>query len=206
MPDKYEPDEFDVIARSGGPVGVHRAPRKWYVRLLPPLIVFIAAGLLAFAIATYLWHPNDPDPVVTPPPSVTATPSTNPSTSPSTTASPTPSVIPSESAEPEITETADPEPVIIEDAQIHVRNAAGIAGLAGAQQERLADAGFTNIEANNVSESLIPDGKNTVMYTEDRLADTAAEVAATLGIDVVTVGDTPGGAEIEVLLATDPGA
>lgn len=201
MPDNYEPDEFDVIARSGGPVGVHRAPRKWYVRLLPVLFAFLAAALVAYVIATFLWNQdNAPAPAVSPSPSVSATESVSPSVAPSV----TPSVTPSRSAEPTPTETA--EPVIVSDAQIHVRNASGIAGLAGLQKKDLEAAGYTNIEANNIKASLIPDGVNTVTYTEDRLADTAADVAKTLGIDAVKGGDTPGGAEIEVLLASDPSA
>jgi hypothetical protein len=203
VPDNYEPDEFDVIARSGGPVGVHRTPRKWYVRLLPVLVAFLAAALVAYVIATFLWNQdNAPAPAASPSPSVSATESVLPSVAPSV----TPSVTPSQSAAPTPTETAVPEPVIVSDAQIHVRNASGIAGLAGLQQKDLEAAGYTNIEANNIKASLIPDGVNIVTYTEDRLADTAADVAKTLGIDAVKGGNTPGGAEIEVLLASDPSA
>jgi len=203
VPDNYEPDEFDEISHAGGPVGVHRAPRKWYVRLLPPLLVFVVAGLLAYVFATFLWNQdNATDPVASPTPSVSA------SVSPSPTPSPTASATPSETAEPSPTptETAEPEPVVIYDAQIHVRNGSGVAGLAGVQQQELADAGYTNLEANNISSSLIPDGQNTVTYTEDRLADTAQDIATTLGIDAVQGGDTPGDAEIEVLIASDPSA
>ncbi|WP_430868386.1 LytR C-terminal domain-containing protein [Demequina aurantiaca] len=203
MPDIYEPDEFDEIARSGGPVGVHRAPRKWYVRLLPPLLVFIAAGLFAYVIATFLWNQDSTtDAAATPSPtaSISATPSATPSVAPSVTPSPTPSPTPTP------TETAEPEPEIIYDAQVHVRNGSGVAGLAAEQQADLEAAGYTNIEANNISSSLIPDGQNTVTYSEDRLADTAANVAQTLGIEAVQGGSTPGGAEIEVLLASNPDA
>jgi hypothetical protein len=207
VPENYEPDEFDVIARSGGPVGVHRAPRKWYVRLLPPLLVFLVAGLIAYAFATFLWN-NDKkaESAASPTPSVTVSEAGSATPSPST--SPSASASPSETAEPEVTptETEEPEPVILKDAQIHVRNGSGISGMAGTQQQELEDAGYTNVEANNISASLIPDGQNTVTYTEDRLADTAQDVATTLGIEAVQGGDTPGGAEIEVLLASDPNA
>lgn len=205
MSDIYEPDEFDVIARSGGPVGVHRAPRKWYVRMIPPLLVFIAAGLIAYAIASFLWNNEKAEsPAVspTPTPSVIESASPGPSGEPSV----TPSATPSQTPEPTPTETVEPEPVILHDAQVHVRNGSGIAGLAATQQTDLEDAGYTNIEANNISGSLIPGGQNVVTYTEERLADTAADVAATLGIDAIEGGDTPGGAEIEVLLASDPDA
>lgn len=207
MPDNYEPDEFDVIASSGGPVGVHRAPRKWYVKALPPLLVFIAAGLIAYLAATFLWNnENNADPAVTPSPTAAVTNTAEPTPANTPTPAVTPSVTSSPSAEPTPTETAEPEPQIILDAQIHVRNGAGVAGLAGKQQAELEAGGYTNIEANNISSSLIPDGANTVTYTEDRLADTAADVADKLGIDAIQGGDTPGGAEIEVLLASNPDA
>lgn len=205
MPSEYEPDEFDAIAQSGGPVGVHRAPREWWARVLPPLIVFIVAGLLAYALATVLWNGDNGSKagtVASPSPSVSATVSATPSptASPSASASAEPSVT------PERSETAEPEPVVIYDAQVHVRNGSGVSGVAGTQQQKLEDADYTNVEANNISSSLIPDATNTVTYTEDRLADTAEDIAATLGIDVVQGGDTPGGAEIEVLIASDPDA
>ena len=118
-----------------------------------------------------------------------------------------------ESPEPEVTEpepqpapteTAEPEPVILYDAQIHVRNGAGVQGLAGEQQAVLEEAGYSNLDANNISSSLIPNGTNVVTYSEDRLADTAQAVADALGIDAVDGSGTPGGAEIEILLARNP--
>ncbi|WP_061962916.1 LytR C-terminal domain-containing protein [Demequina aurantiaca] len=205
MPETYEPDEFDKIAQAGGPVGVHRAPRKWYVRLLPALVVFIVAGLIAYLFATFLWNQdNNPQSGASASPSVTATESVAPS--PTASSSPEPSVTPSETTEPSPSETAEPEPVIIYNAQIHVRNGSGISGLAGKQEQKLEAADYTEVAANNINASLIPDGTNTVTYTEDRLKDTAEDVATTLGIDAVQGGGTPGGAEIEVLLASDPDA
>jgi len=197
VPSEYEPDEFDAIAQSGGPVGVHRAPRKWWARVLPLLIVFILAGLLAYALATVLWNGDNGSKagtVSSPSPSVSATVS----------ATPSPTASPPASAEPSV--APEPEPIVIYDAQVHIRNGSGVSGLAAIQQQALEDADYTNVEANNISSSLIPDGANTVTYTEDRLADTAEDIAATLGIDVVQGGDTPGGAEIEVLIASDPDA
>ncbi|WP_062136237.1 LytR C-terminal domain-containing protein [Demequina aestuarii] len=206
MPQPYERDEFDEIAAEGGPVGVHRAPRPWWTRVLPPLLAFIIAGAVAFGIATLLWNRDivgggDPAPT----PTVTVTPTDEPSGAPTASAQP-----PAESEAPEPSpapsETEEPEPVILFDAQVHVRNGAGIQGLAGEQQAVLVDAGYTNTEANNISSSLIPDDANVVIYSEERLADTAADVAERLGIDQVEMDDTPGGAEIEVLLASEPGA
>lgn len=210
MAQQYEPDEFDQIASQGGPVGVHRAPRPWWARLVPPLLAFLLAGLVALGIAMVLWNQDivGADPVPTP--TVTVTPEQEPTSSPEPTApeatqSPEPEATAPE-PDPEPTETAEPEPEILFDAQVHVRNGAGIQGLAGTQQEILEEAGFTNLEANNIRSSLIPDGTNVVTYSDDRLADTAQSVADALGIEAVDGDGTPGGAEIEVLLATNPGA
>ncbi|MFV0633732.1 LytR C-terminal domain-containing protein [Demequina sp.] len=207
MAQEYPRDEFDEMAAEGGPVGVHRAPRPWWSRILPPLLALIAGGLVALLLAMWLWRDTTPDaPEPTTTPTVTVTPTDEPTTG--TTPEPTtePSVTASEEPTPEPTETVEPEPVVLYDAQIHVRNGAGIQGIAGEQQAILEDAGYTNLEANNISASLIPGGDNVVMYSEDRLADTAQDVADQLGIDAVEQGDTPGGAEIEVLLASAPGA
>ncbi|MFW2512262.1 LytR C-terminal domain-containing protein [Demequina sp. SO4-13] len=206
MSEHYEPDEFDEIAAQGGPVGVHRAPRTWWSRVLPPLLAFVIAGAVAFAIATLLWNR---DVVGGAEPTAEPTVTITPSGEPSVTASPVPSAttqepVASPTPTPTPTETEEPEPVILYDSQVHVRNGARIQGLAGEQQEALADAGYTNLEANNIDPSLIPDGTNVVTYDGERLADTAQDIADILGIEAVDGGGTPGGAEIEVLLASDP--
>ena len=55
MADEYPRDEFDQIAESAGPVGVHRAPRPWWILVVTPIVVFVIAGLLAFLVAQILW-------------------------------------------------------------------------------------------------------------------------------------------------------
>lgn len=214
MAQQYEPDEFDQIAEQSGPVGVHRAPRPWWTRLLPPLLAFLIAGLVALGIAVVLWNQDivgpstDSTPTVTVTPPAQQTPEPEPTVTDTATEEPTspepdePEVEP----EPEPTQTEDPEPVIVTDAQIHVRNGANVQGLAGEQQSVLETAGYTNIEANNIQSSQIPGGANVVTYSEERLADTAQAVADALGIAAVDGSGTPGGAEIEVLLATNPDA
>lgn len=209
MPQEYDRDEFDDIADQGGPVGVHRTPIPWWGRVLPPLFAFIAAGLIAYLVAVMLWGSgqgsDEPETAAT----VTTTPTAEATVSPEPSGSATPSAEPSASAsasaEPSETPSEDPEPVINYDAQVHVRNGAGIAGLAAEQQAVLEDAGFTNIEANNIAPANIPGGANVVTYGDEALADTAQEVADALGIDAISGDGTPGGAEIEVLLASDPG-
>ena len=207
MAQQYEPDEFDQIAQEGGPIGVHRAPRPWWSRLLPPLLAFLIAGLITLAIAVVLWNRDIVSPEPAPTPTVTVPPIEEPATTPEPTdpeeAIETPAP---EDPEPEPTATEEPEPEILYDVQIHVRNGASIQGLAGSQQEILEEAGYTNIEANNISVERIPDGENVVAYLDERLADTVQDIADTLGIEAIYTNGTPGGAEIEVLLATDPGA
>lgn len=214
MAQRYEPDEFDSIAAQGGPIGVHRAPRPWWARLLPPLLAFVIAGLVALGLVIILWNQDIVGPNVAPTPTVTVTSDASPSPSPEpTVTAPGPAVNeptspePDESAsepDPTPTQTEEPEPVVLTDAQIHVRNGANIQGLAGEQQEVLESAGYTNIEANNIRSSQIPGGVNVVTYSDARLADTAQAVADALGIEAVDGGGTPGGAEIEVLLAQRP--
>ncbi|MFV0286825.1 MAG: LytR C-terminal domain-containing protein [Demequina sp.] len=208
MPQEYERDEFDEIADQGGPVGVHRRPIPWWSRVLPPILAFLVAGLIAYGIAVLVWNSgrgsDDPEPSVT----VTSTPdptaSSEPSASAETSVSPSASASPSASPSTSVSPSAEAEPEIVLDAQVHVRNGAGVTGLAGEQQAILEDEGFTNVEANNISSSDIPDGVNTVAYDDERLADTAQAIADALGIEAVDGSGTPGGAEIEVLLASDP--
>ncbi|WNM27866.1 LytR C-terminal domain-containing protein [Demequina capsici] len=197
---EYEKDEFDELARQAGPVGVHRAPRAWWTRVLTPLVVFLVAGLAAYGLVVWNWNTDISSPEATT--SVTASPTAE--TSSSATATPSATASASPAASPSV--TATPEPVIQYDAGVVVRNGAGIAGIAAAQQTLLEGDGFTNVSANNIKASLIPDGVNVVMYSDEALADTAARVAEVLGIASVQLGTTPGGGAIEVLLATDPAA
>jgi hypothetical protein len=187
--DQYPPDEFDEIARRGGPVGVHRAPRPWWTKLLAPVLVFLIAGAAAYLVATYLWNrditaPDEPTPTITESVDATVTPSATPSTTPSSTPSPS--------------ETAD----IRYGAKVAVMNGAGISGLAGANKAKLEAAGFTNVTAGNLSSDK-PDA-NVVVYASDEFKDTAEEVARQLGIDEISLDVTQSGAKVEAQLVSDP--
>lgn len=199
MADEYPRDEFDQIAESAGPVGVHRAPRPWWILVVTPVVVFIVAGLLAFLIAQLLWNSGDSS-GSTPTPSVTASATVSPSPS----VSPSASAEPTESATPEPTETAEPEPEPVVDfgASVAVLNGTGITGLAGGQQTVLEDAGFTDVSAANLSGDR-PD-VNTVVYADDAMADTAQAVADALGFDAVVQGTPTGDTDVEVQIVTDP--
>ncbi|WP_062379622.1 LytR C-terminal domain-containing protein [Demequina pelophila] len=199
---QYERDEFDEIAAAGGPVGVHRAPRPWWTVVITPLIVFVVAGLAAFLVAQVLWSSggsSDTDAAATSSPdaTVSADASTDATTEPSESAAPEAS----ESAEPEPSE--EPEPVIDLDASISVLNGAGINGLAGRTTDVLTGSGFTAVTPANLTGER--PAANQVVYGDDAMADTAQEVADTLGIDLVTQGETQSGDAVEVQLVSDLG-
>lgn len=196
MPD-FPPDEFDAAAEERGPVGVHRKRKRIIWAIAAPLIIFIAAGGLAYGVVIYLWRaqgneglpPIDDVPRATITATVAATsdaPSPSVSASPSVTPSPTPTV----------------EPVQL-DAQVSVLNGAGIAGLAGENQAKLESAGFTKATAGNITGT--KPATNTVRYADNDLESTAAKVAEVLGIDTIERGVVSDG-DITVLLVTDPAA
>lgn len=190
MSDQYPPDEFDEIAKRGGPVGVHRAPRPWWSRLVAPVLVFLIAGAAAYVIATLLWNrevntPDEPTPTVSETVSETMTPS--PTTSASEITSPTP------------TETAAP---VNFSAKVAVLNGSGISGLAAKNQKTLESGGFTSVSAGNLSNDK-PDA-NVVVYSDADLKSTAQEVAKQLGIDDISLDVPTTDADVEVHLVTDP--
>lgn len=191
MSDQYPPDEFDEIAKRGGPVGVHRAPRPWWTKLVAPVLVFLIAGAAAYLIASYLWSrdvntPEDPTPTIseTFESTVTPTPTSSPSTSPSVTPSPTPTA------------------KVDYSAKIAVLNGAGIQGLAATQQSKLADAGFGSVTAGNLSGAR--PSANVVVYASDEFKATATEVAKQLGIDDISLDVPRTAVDVEVQLVTDP--
>ena len=193
MSDQYPPDEFDEIAKHGGPVGVHRAPRPWWSRLVAPVIVFLIAGGVAFAIASYLWSrdvktPDEPTPTVTESVEETVTPSPTSSASPSVTPSPTP--------------TSAPTQEVNFDAKVTVLNGSGITGLAAESQSVLKKGGFTSVGADNLAGA--KPSANVVVYVSDDLEATAQEVAKQLGISDIQQGTPEKKVDVEVHLVTDP--
>lgn len=187
MARRYTPDEFDRLAEQGGPVGVHRAPRSVWSRILPVLIAFVLAGVAAYFAATYMWNqgtPSSPGDVIVP------------------TLEPEPEVTPSPDPEPSPSPSPEPEPVIHLDAEVRVLNASGIGGLAGRTATALGEAGFTSVSAGDLGSNR-PD-VNTVFHSSAEHADTAQFIAETLGIEVVVMSATPSGRPIDVVLRTDP--
>lgn len=197
MPD-FPPDEFDAAADERGPIGVHRQRKRMWWAIAAPLLIFIVGGALAYGVVVYLWRaqgnegipPLDegPRPTITTTVAATSNPPETPTVSPSasTSPSPTPTVEPVQFAAP-----------------VAVLNGAGIAGLAGRNQEALASAGFTAATAGNISGT--KPATNTVRYADASLESTAAKVAEVLGIATIERGPVSEG-DITVLLVTDPSA
>lgn len=190
MTDAYEPDEFDEIVRGGGPVGVHRAPRPWWTRVVAPVLVFLLAGAAAYVIANYLWNRDVATPGGSPTPTVTQ------SIEQSVTPSPSTSATNSQSASPTPTATVN------FGANVSVLNGAGVSGLAAKNQKILEGAGFTTVAASNLASP--KPAANVVVYEVDAMKATAEAVAKALGISEIALDVTQSGSDVEVQLVTDP--
>lgn len=197
----YPEDEFDVPADPDAPRGVHRAPRSAWSRWWPFVAVLVLAPVLAYGAVTVWGMLNEPgtsDPGASTADEVPGDTTDDGATDDGTGEQP---------AEGEGTPTepdAAPAPQPVLSTPVVVLNAAGIAGLAGQQQEKLTGAGFTAVTTGN-SEGEGLTG-STVFYASEDLKATADLVGQTLGIAAVTLSadDAPGG--ISVVLLTDPEA
>lgn len=199
MANEYERDEFDEIAAAGGPVGVHRAPRPWWHLVVAPVAIFLAAGLVAYLFAVFVWNTGDGGTDTASSPTAAATASADPSASPDASEAPA-----SESPEPspEPSETEEPPPPADMSTPVAVLNGTFIQGLAGDQAQVLQDAGFTAVTAANLT-SDEPES-NRVVYAEESQITTAQQVASALGIDAVEQGTPTSDADIEVQIVEDP--
>ncbi len=193
---QFPPDEFDAAADERGPVGVHRKRTSWLRAVATPLIIFVVAGALAYGVVVYLWRAQGNEGV----PPLTDIPRTTSTATVAATPEPTASTSAPASQSPSPTPTVDP---VQFDAPVTVLNGAGISGLAGKNQEKLAAAGFTAATAGNLTGT--KPASNTVRYSDARLESTAAKVAEVLGIGTIEFGVVADG-DIAVLLVTDPAA
>lgn len=193
---EIQPDEFDRLAETPGPVGVHRAKRGKLVRILAPFLIFALAGGLAYGVVIFLWQNSGG--VGLPPAGDQATPTITETKiiGPSPTVTPTPS--PTVSAEP--TEEAPPVDLAT---PVAVLNGAGISGLAGRQQQELVDNGFSAVTTGNLTGT--KPAQNTIRYADASQATTATRVGEVLGVSTVEQGETSAGG-IDVLLVTNPDA
>ncbi len=193
---QFERDEFDEIATTRGPIGVHRKKRSPWNMVIAAVAVALLAGGLGFAWVVYLWRAEGNDGL--PPigdvaaPTITQTQVTEPTEAPST-------VEPTPSETPEPTPTATVEPIRY-DTAISVLNGAGVSGLAGRNAETLEGAGYTAVSAGNLTAN--KPAANVVRYADPIYEQTAIDVAAKLGISTVERGVTPDGS-VTVLLVTN---
>jgi hypothetical protein len=207
----YPPDEFDVRGPDDAPVGVHRAPRSGWSAAWPFLLVaVVCAGIAVGAVSLLSRDSGSPSEAAEPQTTQSAPSETSaaPSPAPSAPGSPsaTPDASPSPSATPDVASliaAANPA------APISVVNSSTVVGtpvdgLAGKGAQALQAQGFTDVSPTNPTSDDVPT-VNTVLYVEGR-SDTAAAVAAVLGIDpanVRQVASLAGGAEVTAVLATD---
>jgi len=187
----YPPDEFDAYDQRPTPVGVHRAPRSWWSRLWPFLLVIaLCATVAVVGIRILLRSNND---VAEPGEGTNITqPAEN-------------GEEPGEQQQPE--ETAEPEPEGPEagsleallaaanmDASIRVLNDTGPSGEAARGTAALQGHGFSTVEpANYPGDSGL--AASSVWYSGEEYRDTALAVAKILGVpeDRVTEHSLPQG-------------
>lgn len=203
---QYPEDEFDLAAKDRGPKGVHRPAEKLSRKLLPWIVVILAAPLLAWGAIELIGGGSDSEtsPTAASTSAEQGTDASSASDAPTTeSAEPTTeSAEPTtESAEPTTAEeTTEPEPAVEYATPISVLNGAGVSGLAGRVSETLTAAGFTAVTAGNY-QSAQPT-TSAVFYRTVELADTAQAVADELGITAVSQLDSAS-ADIVVVLRSD---
>lgn len=204
MSDQYPTDEFDDLP-DDGPIGVHRKPRSPWQTVLPFLVVLLVVPLLAWG-ATALIKGRDIT-VEVPPVAEQSGSQSEQSGAAVTPVAPLPEEGPSaapddpnEAKDPEVEQQPTETPANMA-ASIAVLNASGIEGLAGQDQARLAEAGFTGAWADNAADSGW--AQNTVYYRDASLQPTAAKVGEVLGIPTVLEDAAiTGELDVIVVLAT----
>ncbi|WP_159793822.1 LytR C-terminal domain-containing protein [Puerhibacterium puerhi] len=209
----YPPDEFDVRGPDDAPVGVHRAPRSGWSKAWPFLLVaVVCAGIAVGAVSLLSRDTGTPSVAAEPgttqsaPGDASASPEATPEGSEPAAPSATPETSPSPSGTPDVATLVAAADVA---APIRIVNSSTIVGapvdgLAAKGADALAGRGFTNVLPTNPSSNDVPT-VNTVLYVEGR-SDTAAAVAAILGVDPANVRQVSGlaeGAAVTAVLATD---
>jgi len=196
----YPPDEFDVRGPEDAPVGVHREPRSGWSSVWPFLLVAVVCGGIAVGAVSFLSKDDTPSA----PPAAEQTAgagseegSGDASEEPSGDASEEPSDDTSDDASEEPGDEAtelpgDPSQANL-DARVVVYNDGAGQGQAGAGQGVVADAGFSDVAADDAVNAPVEladaYSANTVLYGADR-ADTASAVAEALGIDPANVQES----------------
>jgi hypothetical protein len=205
----YPPDEFDVRGPDDAPVGVHRAPRSGWSTAWPFLLVAVVCAGIAVGAVSLLSRDTGSPSVAAEPETTQSAPSessASPEASPEQPPAASPEASPSPSATPDVAAlvaAADTS------APIRIVNASTVLGtpvdgLAGKGAEALQAQGFANVSPTNPTSEDVPT-VNTVLFVEGR-SDTAAAVAAILGVDAANVQQVDSlaeGAEVTAVLAKD---
>lgn len=208
----YAPDEFDVPAPEGSPVGVHRALRSTWSKTWPFLLVAVLFSGLAYGAIAYLSSGDTAPPAATPTSTATEEPTDDEGTGDDGSGADgsddgegsddgtdgTGDEDGTEDGADDGTEGTDDGSetddiaslLAVADTGAHVRvlNDGGPAGEAGSGKAALDGQGFTNVEAADYPAGGSGVSVNTIWYTADR-ADTAAAVAAVLGIPAENVSE-----------------
>jgi hypothetical protein len=193
----YPADEFDSAAARVGPQGAHRSPRSRWQRLGPFLLVLVLFPLLAFGAVTWLSNWDGLPGVIAPPVSEddeTMPAATDPAvaTEPTETATTPP---------PVETPTEPPAPVADLARVVEVFNSTNRSGLAASAAERVKEAGFTSVTAENWTGE--DPAASVVYYPAAADVATAQAVAAALGITAVEESAADADEGITVVLAAD---
>jgi cytoskeletal protein RodZ len=194
----YPPDEFDAPPGPDAPRGVHRAPRSWWSRWWPFLVVLVVVPALAWAAVT--WYLRDDSSTPTSP--TTGVEETVPADETATDEATEPADGQTTAEAPPTTEA--PAPAVNLAAPVAVLNGAKISGLAAREAEKLEAAGFTAVTPDNFTGT--SPAASTVFYASADLQPTAQLVGTTLGIATVVESAVDAGAGITVVLRSDPDA
>ncbi|MGO1202200.1 LytR C-terminal domain-containing protein [Cellulosimicrobium funkei] len=186
----YAPDEFDAPAPQGAPVGVHRTPRSGWSKTWPFLLVAVVfAGLAYGGVALLSDNGATDDPPqaqsTEPPPAETEEPPAA-EEPPATEEPPAAEEPPATEETPETPDLATLMAAADQSAYVRVLNDSGIGGEAAKGKDALDAQGFSNTVATDYTNGPAPVDVTTVWYVPER-SDTAAAVAATLGIPAENV-------------------
>ncbi len=199
----YPADEFDAADARGGPRGVHRAPRSRRSRILPFVVVLVVFPLLAYGLVTWLsdWEglptngastgaqePADGSGEATGEEGEPTDPATDPATDPGT----------DPGTEQPVEPVAPPADLA---APVTVYNSTSRSGLAGGAADRIEEAGFTSVAADDWTGE-DPDA-SVVFYATAADVTTAQLVATTLGIGTVQESAEQAPQGVVVVLAGD---
>ncbi|MFF2833221.1 LytR C-terminal domain-containing protein [Cellulosimicrobium cellulans] len=200
----YAPDEFDAPAQQGAPVGVHRTPRSGWSKTWPFLLVAVVFAGLAYGGVALL---SDNGATENPPQAQSTEPAAEETEAPPAEETEEPPAEEESPAteEPPVEETpaapdlatlmaaADPS------AYVRVLNDGGPEGESRVGKDALEAQGFTNVQFASYPDGGSGQEANTVWYVPNR-NDTAAAVAAALGIPAENVEEVPSLREGDVVV------